>query len=286
MSSLHVGTNIRLHEEAEPDAFQHGGAREARFVQGDRPVDIDLRCPPAFLALPPIKGAIGQPDTDARVIEEVGRDTRPLMLLEICRRADDGISLWAPQRHGDRVAGHEVGHPHTEVKSFSDDVDQSSLGDEIDMNLRIAVANFNASGGSVINISSLSALGNTPGSAVYSASKAAVNAITKVLALELAARKIRVNAIMPGYFDTEGARAIGVKGSEKEARLLAATPLKKAPRPPVRLESGRDFPRVPRVSVDDRGNPHGFSGTTLNGSRRPCPDREWRKLRSQRSRAA
>lgn len=100
---------------------------------------------------------------------------------------------------------------------------------------RIAVANFNAAGGSVINISSLSALGNVPGSAVYSASKAAANAITKVLALELAERNIRVNAIMPGYFDTEGARAIGVKGSEQEAHLIAGTPLEKRPGRPSDL---------------------------------------------------
>jgi 3-oxoacyl-[acyl-carrier protein] reductase len=100
---------------------------------------------------------------------------------------------------------------------------------------RVAVANFNAAGGSVINISSLSARGNAPGSAVYSASKAGVNAITKVLALELAERKIRVNAIMPGYFDTEGARAIGVKGSEQEVDLLAATPLDKRPGHPSDL---------------------------------------------------
>lgn len=100
---------------------------------------------------------------------------------------------------------------------------------------RIAVANFNVSGGSIVNISSLSALGNSPFSAVYSASKAAVNAITKVLALELAERKIRVNAIMPGYFDTEGARAIGVKGSEQEARLIANTPLEKRPGHPSDL---------------------------------------------------
>lgn len=100
---------------------------------------------------------------------------------------------------------------------------------------RLAVANFSAAGGSVINISSLSALGNAPGSAVYAASKAAVNAITKVLALELAGRGIRVNAIMPGYVDTEGARAIGVPGSEREARLLAATPLDKRPGQPSDL---------------------------------------------------
>ena len=100
---------------------------------------------------------------------------------------------------------------------------------------KTAVARFNTAGGCVINISSLAALGNSPASAVYSASKAAVNAITKVLALELAERKIRVNAIMPGYFDTEGARAIGVKGSELEARLIAATPLEKRPGHPSDL---------------------------------------------------
>ncbi|HLG82598.1 MAG TPA: glucose 1-dehydrogenase [Bradyrhizobium sp.] len=97
------------------------------------------------------------------------------------------------------------------------------------MATKIAVANFEPAGGSVINISSLAAEGAAPGRAVYTASKAAVNAITKVLALELAERKIRVNAIMPGYYDTEGARAFGVRGSEAEARLLAATPLEKRP---------------------------------------------------------
>jgi 3-oxoacyl-[acyl-carrier protein] reductase len=100
---------------------------------------------------------------------------------------------------------------------------------------KVAVANLNATGGSVINISSLSALGAAPGRAVYASSKAAVNAITKVLALELAERKIRVNAIMPGYFDTEGARAFGIKGTEAEAQLLAATPLEKRPGHPSDL---------------------------------------------------
>jgi 3-oxoacyl-[acyl-carrier protein] reductase len=100
---------------------------------------------------------------------------------------------------------------------------------------KFAIAKFNPAGGAVVNISSLSALGNGPASAVYSASKAAVNAITKVLALELAPRNIRVNAIMPGYFDTEGARAIGVKGSAQEAELIATTPLAKRPGVPSDL---------------------------------------------------
>jgi 3-oxoacyl-[acyl-carrier protein] reductase len=103
------------------------------------------------------------------------------------------------------------------------------------MTTKVAVANFNPAGGSVINISSLAAQGDAPGRAVYTASKAAVNAITKVLALELAERKIRVNAIMPGYYDTEGARAFGIPGSAAEARLIAATPLEKRPGRPSDL---------------------------------------------------
>ena len=103
------------------------------------------------------------------------------------------------------------------------------------MTTKIVVANLNSAGGSVINISSLSALGAAPGRAVYASSKAAVNAITKVLALELAERKIRVNAIMPGYFDTEGAGAFGIKGTEAETQLLAATPLEKRPGHPSDL---------------------------------------------------
>lgn len=100
---------------------------------------------------------------------------------------------------------------------------------------RCAVAHFSPTGGSVINISSLAARANAPGRAVYSAAKAAVNAITQVLALELAERRIRVNAIMPGYYDTEGARAFGIAGSEAEARLIAATPLDKRPGRPSDL---------------------------------------------------
>ena len=97
-----------------------------------------------------------------------------------------------------------------------------------------------------------------------------MNAITKVLALELAERRIRVNAIMPGYFDTEGARALGVKGTKEEAPPHCRHPLGKAARPSLRSESGRRLLGLPRVGVDDGGNPHGFRRTTLNGSRRVC----------------
>ena len=73
-----------------------------------------------------------------------------------------------------------------------------------------ALAYFGAAGGSVINLSSISSINPVPNSVVYSASKSAVDAITKALANELAGRKIRVNAIAPGMTATEGLAAMGV----------------------------------------------------------------------------
>lgn len=60
-------------------------------------------------------------------------------------------------------------------------------------------------GGSIINISSIAGLnrGYLPGSVAYSASKAAVNTLTKMMALELGVYKIRVNSVSPGLFRSE-----------------------------------------------------------------------------------
>src|SRR5437867_4065547 len=68
-----------------------------------------------------------------------------------------------------------------------------------------AVKHMGPEGGSIINIGSVASSMLVPNSAVYSASKAAVDAITGVLAKELGPRKIRVNAISPGMIETEGA---------------------------------------------------------------------------------
>ncbi|KAF5181985.1 NAD(P)-binding Rossmann-fold superfamily protein [Thalictrum thalictroides] len=78
--------------------------------------------------------------------------------------------------------------------------------------VRILVSILRASNrkGSVINISSISGLncGHLPGGAAYAASKAGLNAITKVMALELGKYKIRVNAISPGLFRSEITEAL------------------------------------------------------------------------------
>jgi len=70
-----------------------------------------------------------------------------------------------------------------------------------------------------------------PESAVYTGTKGAVDAITGVLAGELGARKIRVNAINPGVVETEGSHTAGIIGSEFESMLVSQTPLGRTGQP-------------------------------------------------------
>jgi len=78
---------------------------------------------------------------------------------------------------------------------------------------------------SVINISSVAGSAPVPGASVYSATKAAVDAVTKSLARELGPRKIRVNSINPGMIDTEGVRSAGIAESDFRKQIEAQTPL-------------------------------------------------------------
>jgi 3-oxoacyl-[acyl-carrier protein] reductase len=80
-------------------------------------------------------------------------------------------------------------------------------------------------GGSVINISSVVATAAPPNASVYSATKAAVDAVTRSLAKELGPRRIRVNAINPGMVETEGVRAAGLSDGEFRRQVEAQTPL-------------------------------------------------------------
>jgi 3-oxoacyl-[acyl-carrier protein] reductase len=90
---------------------------------------------------------------------------------------------------------------------------------------REAMKYFGPHGGSVINISSMASMSPTPTAVVYSATKGAVDTITRVLAKELGPKKIRVNAINPGGVETEGVHSLGIIGSDFEKDMVARTPL-------------------------------------------------------------
>jgi 3-oxoacyl-[acyl-carrier protein] reductase len=88
-----------------------------------------------------------------------------------------------------------------------------------------AAGRFGPDGGSVINISSTASEDAIPAASVYSATKGAVDTMTRVLAAELGPRNIRVNAIAPGGTETEGLHNAGVIGSDFEKATIARTAL-------------------------------------------------------------
>ncbi len=84
---------------------------------------------------------------------------------------------------------------------------------------------FGPEGGSVINIGSTATQVTPPTTAVYTATKGAVDAVTHVLAKELGPKKIRVNSINPGMVETEGVHALGIIGSDFQTQFESQTPL-------------------------------------------------------------
>ncbi len=89
-----------------------------------------------------------------------------------------------------------------------------------------AVRYFNSAGGSIINISSVASTTAPANASVYSATKAAVDAVTKSLAKELGPRNIRVNSINPGFTETEGVHGMdGFLDGDQASQMVANTPL-------------------------------------------------------------
>jgi 3-oxoacyl-[acyl-carrier protein] reductase len=88
-----------------------------------------------------------------------------------------------------------------------------------------ALKHFGPKGGSVVNTSSIVSTWGLPGGAVYSATKAAVDAVTRSLAKELGSRNIRINSINPGMVETEGTHSAGIIESDFRKHTESTTPL-------------------------------------------------------------
>lgn len=96
---------------------------------------------------------------------------------------------------------------------------------------REAAKHFADGGGAIINIGSAVTQITPPASSVYTGTKAAVDAITRVLAKELGPRNIRVNSINPGMVETEGVHAGGFLHGDFKTQLEAQTPLGRIAKP-------------------------------------------------------
>jgi 3-oxoacyl-[acyl-carrier protein] reductase len=88
-----------------------------------------------------------------------------------------------------------------------------------------AARQFGDAGGTVVNVSSVAAAAALPNASVYSATKAAVDAVTRSLAAELGPKKVRVNSVNPGMVETEGTHSQGITESEFRRQVEAQTPL-------------------------------------------------------------
>jgi 3-oxoacyl-[acyl-carrier protein] reductase len=111
---------------------------------------------------------------------------------------------------------------------------------------REAVNAFDGQGGSVINLSTISSVNPVPNSVVYSASKSAIDAVTRALAKELGDRNIRVNAIAPGMTETEGLKPLGI--TIETAKAIGA------PIPLGRLGQPDDIARVALFLASDQSS--------------------------------
>jgi 3-oxoacyl-[acyl-carrier protein] reductase len=175
----------------------------------------------------------------ARVVAEIVRgDGRAIAVQADVSRAAEVQRLFAE-------AEREFGAPDIVVNNAGvfrfDLLEAVSAGEfhrEFDTNVlgpllvtQEAAKHFGDGGGSVINVSSVVSTNAGPGMAVYASTKAALDSITRVLARELGPRKIRVNSISPGLTETEGARALGVMGSDFAQQKIAETPLGRMAQP-------------------------------------------------------
>jgi 3-oxoacyl-[acyl-carrier protein] reductase len=88
-----------------------------------------------------------------------------------------------------------------------------------------ALKHFGTEGGNVINISSIVGAAPWPRGALYSSTKAAVDNLTRALALELAPRKVRVNAVAPGTTESEGTSDLHLFEGDEGQKVIASTPL-------------------------------------------------------------
>jgi len=93
------------------------------------------------------------------------------------------------------------------------------------LSIQQAVKMFGVNGGSIINISSTVSQNPLPGFMVYSAAKAGIDNVTRVLAKELGPKKIRINVIAPGITETEGNYEMGILGGDTEKQMVPLTPL-------------------------------------------------------------
>jgi 3-oxoacyl-[acyl-carrier protein] reductase len=110
------------------------------------------------------------------------------------------------------------------VEAFHQSFNVNVLGPVL--TIQAALKLFGDNGGNIINISSGASKYPLPNASLYSSTKAALDAFTIALSKELGVKNVRINSILPGATETEGATIAGITaGSDYEKMFIANTPL-------------------------------------------------------------
>jgi 3-oxoacyl-[acyl-carrier protein] reductase len=174
----------------------------------------------------------GKADAERVVAEIVQRDGRAIAVQGDVAREDDVRRLFDSAKSTFGAPSILVNNAGVYAFQALGEITQAEYRRLFDTNVlgvilasQRALEHFGPDGGSIINISSIVSTNATPGTAVYSATKAALDSMTRVLSRELGPRKIRVNSLSPGPTDTEGSRALGFFETEQGQRFIESTPL-------------------------------------------------------------
>ncbi|HMF77975.1 MAG TPA: glucose 1-dehydrogenase [Bryobacteraceae bacterium] len=174
-----------------------------------------------------------------RVVAEItGRGGKAIAVHGDVAKADDVQRIFAAAKHAygklDVLVNNAGVYQFAPLESITEEhfhrqFNTNVLG--LILATQEAVKHFGAEGGSVINIGSTASSLTPPTTAVYTATKGAVDAVTHVLAKELGSKNIRVNSINPGMVETEGVHTLGFMGSDFQKTFEAQTPLGRIAQP-------------------------------------------------------
>ena len=197
-----------------------------------------------------------------RVVSEITRDGgRAIAVQADLARPADITRLFAEARSAFGRLDILVNNAGVYEFQPIEDITEEHFHRQFDVNVlglllasKEAVKHFGTTGGSIVNVSSTASRLMPANTAVYTATKAAVDAITGVLAKELGPRGIRVNAVNPGMVETEGVHAAGIMESDFRKEIESKTPLGRIGQP------GDIAPAVVFLASEDAG---WVSGETL-----------------------
>ena len=167
-----------------------------------------------------VKAITDNGGTAIAVQADVSNEADVTRLFEETRKAFGGLDI---------LVNNAVYQGYAPIELISAEVFHNSFNVNVlgpIQTIQAALKLFSDKGGNIINISSGASKMPLPGASLYSATKAALDAITISLSKELGAKNVRINSILPGATETEGATSAGVTaGSEYEKMFIANTPL-------------------------------------------------------------